>query len=322
LLAGNGQRYGAVMRAVILALLLAAAPAVAQTPGDALQRCLDGPGGPTSGLPAARAACDDVLHDAALPAGRRAEALSARASIRLHQRDDRGAIADIDTAVGLAPDQPDHRFERARILEAMENLPGAIAELTETLRLFPSVAAEAFRYRAVLREEAGDLVGALADYGAALEAGQAAGEPPDHSLLVERAKLRLRLGDAPGALADLLAAASMQVPTERLIALCTTRARLGAFDAARAECAAAHTGAQSFHHLQLAAAAVAVELLAGDRAAARRLIAEARQRGPSVPMLTELARAADAPPGSPVVGATPFTKRWFEILFGPGARLP
>ena len=42
-----------------------------------------------------------------------------------------------------------------------------------------------------------------------------------------------------GALEDLLAAAPIQPLAEGLIALCTTRARLGAFDAARADCEAA-----------------------------------------------------------------------------------
>jgi tetratricopeptide (TPR) repeat protein len=309
------------MRAVVLALLLAAAPAVAQTTSPQLQRCLDGPGAPASGLPAARAACDEALRDPALPARDRAEALAARASIRLSQGDERGALADIDAAIRQAPDAPDHRFQRARFLEAMENLPAAIAEMTETLRLFPASAASAFRYRAVLREEAGDLSGAVADYGGALAAGRAAGEPTDHGLLVERALARLRLGEVERALEDLLAAAPMRPATERLAALCTARARLGAFDAARADCAAARGAAEPYERAGVAAAAIGVELLAGDRAAARRLIAEARQQDPGGPILAELARAADAPPGSPLVGTTRVTKRWFEILFGSGARL-
>lgn len=290
------------MHALILALLLAAAPAFGQTGNPALQRCLEGASGPDSRLPAAQ----------------RAEALAARATIRLAQRDDRGALADITAAIRLAPDEPEFRFERVRILEEMENLPGAIAELTETLRLFPDAAADVLTYRAALRANIGELAGAVADYTAAWEAGRAAGDPPHYTLLIERANLRLRLGEMQAAVADLLAAAPMQPPTERLIGLCTARARLGEFDAARADCAAARTTAAERYRLPLAAAAIGVELLAGDRAAARRLIVEARRQSPHDAVLAELARAADAP----LVGATPFTKRWFEILFGPGARLP
>ncbi len=111
-----------------------------------------------------------------------------------------GALADYDEALRLQPDYFHALVNRGQLRHALGDHAAALEDLTAALRLQPRSPA-AWNGRGAVRAATGDLAGAREDYDAALEAD------PDHAdALDNRGSLRLRLGDIAGALEDYAAA--------------------------------------------------------------------------------------------------------------------
>jgi tetratricopeptide (TPR) repeat protein len=152
------------------------------------------------------------------------------------------AIADMDRALELAPDDPSAHFQRGTVLRWMDDMPGALAECDKAIALAPKVG-QLYYERASWRQEAEEWPSdeyepLLADYDRALEHGYrdadvfvskadtlairgrlgdaiatldiAAREIPDDGwIFVWRAEYKRRTGDAEGARADDAIAASL-----------------------------------------------------------------------------------------------------------------
>lgn len=115
-------------------------------------------------------------------------------------RDPHGALADLDRAIALAPEQPLPYNSRATLREALRDLAGARADLDRAIALAP-VWADPYNNRGNVRLAAGDVAGALEDYDRALALS------PDHvRARYNRAVARERQRDVAGALADMDAA--------------------------------------------------------------------------------------------------------------------
>jgi len=77
------------------------------------------------------------------------------------------ALESFDTALRLAPRDPQYHFERGNALKDLGRLGEALSSYDEAIRLFPG-SAEAHNNRGVTLKEAGRLAEALASYDAAL----------------------------------------------------------------------------------------------------------------------------------------------------------
>jgi tetratricopeptide (TPR) repeat protein len=108
-----------------------------------LAACHRGPTGIAAceGAPNANAAteaCTEVIDSKESPAGERARALSIRGSVKQSNGDAASAIADLDAAVALAPDDADIRANRGAIYGMQKRLDRAIPDLLAALRIDPN----------------------------------------------------------------------------------------------------------------------------------------------------------------------------------------
>ncbi|MHC4393899.1 MAG: tetratricopeptide repeat protein, partial [Planctomycetota bacterium] len=119
-----------------------------------------------------------------------------RANARVVLGDPRGAIADVERGLAIAPKDPLLLSLRGNAREDQEDLRGARndydAAIAADARCVP-----ALYNRARLRNSTGDLEGARADYDRANEV-----EPNNVTTLTNRSLVRLAQGDAKGALED------------------------------------------------------------------------------------------------------------------------
>jgi tetratricopeptide (TPR) repeat protein len=110
-------------------------------------------------------------------------------------------LQDLDRAIALRPDEPMFYFVRAIRRHAMEDIEGAINDLTTFIELKPmdeSVSiSEALSLRATMKAARVDHSGALVDYNMAIEA-----DSGKATLYVERGLTRFRLRDYSGAADD------------------------------------------------------------------------------------------------------------------------
>jgi sulfatase maturation enzyme AslB (radical SAM superfamily)/tetratricopeptide (TPR) repeat protein len=120
------------------------------------------------------------------------------------------ACANLAATVGgleIAPAGPrtgEEHLERGRSRLADGDLRGAIADLDQALRLaphLPSLVSKILRERGRARRAAGDLRGSFEDIDRAIELGSLASMPMAQ-MLIERAELRRMLGDPSGELRD------------------------------------------------------------------------------------------------------------------------
>jgi tetratricopeptide (TPR) repeat protein/predicted aspartyl protease len=120
-----------------------------------------------------------------------------RGEADLSRNESGAAVADLDQAVRLSPDQPDYRFARARALMAENKPDAALADLDKALSL-DRKNVDALLMRARIRHSRKDIAGATADVNAA-----SALTPPGgpHSFLI--ASLYVAL-DQPAAALPLL----------------------------------------------------------------------------------------------------------------------
>ena len=123
----------------------------------------------------------------------------------LRPREERAAaLGDLDQALRLDRASRAALLARAAMRQEDGDLQGAIADRSQVLRLSPGDP-QAWIGRAQLRTKQGDLPGALEDYGQALRVD------PDHARAhVLRGRVRERLGDQEGALSDYLRGAYLQ----------------------------------------------------------------------------------------------------------------
>lgn len=157
---------------------------VARTPADAVALTQLALGRLAEGSTAAAEAAADraVAANSAY-----APAYGVRAAIAAARGDIEAALADYTSARGAAPDDPGYRVGRASLLFQAGSLRLALAEIDRALEIEPGLV-PALELRADIRQELGDLPGALADL-------EAAG-PPGAATATRMARLALQLGDA------------------------------------------------------------------------------------------------------------------------------
>ncbi len=106
------------------------------------------------------------------------------------------ALADIDRAIALLPDEPDFHLLRGNCLASLSDRPGAIAAYAEAARIFPEFVA-AWYNRALTFIEQKDYYPAIRDLGKCI-----ALEPMAPGYLIDRAGVYAVLSDFSKALAD------------------------------------------------------------------------------------------------------------------------
>ncbi len=111
-----------------------------------------------------------------------------------------GALADLERALALDPEDPRSLVNRGQARSEAGDVAGARADFDLVLARDPR-SKDALNNRGLLRESVGDLAGAIADYDAALAVA-----PGSKEELVNRGVARWRTGDLPAALADFDAA--------------------------------------------------------------------------------------------------------------------
>ena len=120
-----------------------------------------------------------------------------RAMIRLEKADTVAALADVEKALQLNPNNLNGHLIRSEIAYRYENdTPKALADLDKAVKLKPKEAG-LYINRAFLRYNNDDYFGAMADYTYALEL-----EPLNEAALFNRALLRTEVSDLDNALAD------------------------------------------------------------------------------------------------------------------------
>lgn len=115
------------------------------------------------------------------------EAITARARLRLQQADTLSALQDIESAISIAPAQPNPYLMRADVYARREQWQKALLDLDEAIRLVPENP-ELYLNRAYLRYRNDDFFGAMADYNYTLEL-----DPHNDAALFNRALLRFEV---------------------------------------------------------------------------------------------------------------------------------
>ena len=114
------------------------------------------------------------------------------------------AIADLDKALALAPNDEDALMARGEAYGDSGDTARALADLDRAIQLAPD-RANAYLLRGIVSGRRGDQVSALADYDKA-----ATLDPGNAEALVNRAAVRSTRGDQDGAIVDLDAAIALQ----------------------------------------------------------------------------------------------------------------
>lgn len=134
---------------------------------------------------------------AALELEERAEVLDARASARLVAGQVAAALADLEGAVRLAPDNPVYLSNRAQVYRRFGDTGQALADLDRALELDPDLVAARFN-RGSLLASIGRLQDALTDFDRAIEL-----DPDMAPPFYNRAVTREALGRVEEARADM-----------------------------------------------------------------------------------------------------------------------
>ena len=119
-----------------------------------------------------------------------------RSHLRAGREDYAGGLADLDQSVRLKPGDGEIRADRGLFREITGDPEGALADYDETIRLDPARVV-AFHRRGDLRRQRGDPEGALADYEEAIRL-----DPSNAEGFRGRGDVRVSRQDAEGALAD------------------------------------------------------------------------------------------------------------------------
>jgi len=130
-------------------------------------------------------------------------AYSNRGGARKDAGDLPGALADFTEAIRLNPKYVNAYNNRGNVRKDLGDLQGALADYTAAIELDPRCLG-AYNNRGNIRQTRGDLAGALADYTAAIEL-----DPASATAHNNRGNLRRMQGDPAGALADYTAALTL-----------------------------------------------------------------------------------------------------------------
>jgi tetratricopeptide (TPR) repeat protein len=166
-------------------------------------------------------------------------ALYARAAVRLGRRDFDGALADYDAAIRAVPDFAEAYVYRATVLYQKQDAPAALEAFSRVIErglLLPA----AYNGRGWTRLELmGDVDGAIADLSEAIRL-----KPEGYGLpYAARARAHFRKGAWMASAGDCAKAVELMPDWKDLRAMrVRCLARLGDFDRARAEAAAAAEG--------------------------------------------------------------------------------
>jgi len=108
--------------------------------------------------------CTSALEGDPLSLSDRAATFVNRGVIYLQRRDGRNALADLDSALRIAPALAEAYVNRGAALVLLDRVEEAEATLTKGISLNPKEPQEAYFNRAIAREIRGDLKGAYQDY--------------------------------------------------------------------------------------------------------------------------------------------------------------
>jgi tetratricopeptide (TPR) repeat protein len=132
------------------------------------------------------------------------EAYFEQARIKIQKDDDQGALADMNRAIQINPNNADFYHFRARIKRRKNDDRGELADLNRAIQINPNNA-DSYPYRAAIKRKKKDFQGALADLNRAIKIN-----PNNADFYRGRSSLRLYdLKDHSGGMKDLKQAAKL-----------------------------------------------------------------------------------------------------------------
>ncbi len=119
-----------------------------------------------------------------------------KANQKYRDKDFKGAIADLTEAIRLNPNYASAYNNRGVVHYELKDLQGAVADYNSALKINPNDA-EVYNNRGLVRKDLGDLQGSVADYNSALKIN------PNYALTyLNRGVVHYELKDFEGAVAD------------------------------------------------------------------------------------------------------------------------
>jgi tetratricopeptide (TPR) repeat protein len=132
------------------------------------------------------------------------EAYFEQAKIKIEKDDDRGALADMNRAIQINPNNADFYHFRARIKRRKKDFRGELADLNRAIQINPNNA-DSYVNRAGIKRSKKDSQGALADFNRAIQIS-----PNNAYFYADRGHMRLAcLKDRAGAIKDWQQAAKL-----------------------------------------------------------------------------------------------------------------
>ena len=126
----------------------------------------------------------------------KAAVLNNRGNAKSRIGDHAGAIADLDWAIAINPQDADAYCNRGNVKNKMGDYTGAITDIDRAIAINPKTA-KAYSNRGITKDKLGDLKGAIADFDRAI-----AIDPEYADAYGNRGNAKDKLGDYKGAIAD------------------------------------------------------------------------------------------------------------------------
>lgn len=121
---------------------------------------------------------------------------SSRSALKAREKDIEGAIADLTEAIRLKPNEEDHYRDRGNLKREIEDFEGALSDLNEAIRLKPSKG-KFYSDRGAVKEDQKQYQDALMDYQKAIEL-----DPQRTEAYLSSAKIKIELKNYFGAMSD------------------------------------------------------------------------------------------------------------------------